>query len=295
MAFMLAETIIPAWSQAGHPLLPDTAIPPTEPSPLVSASCTQKQLTSRNFVWWRERLKIHKLRMHRKDWEWAFICQALHERNCLQQDKSGIGFAVGREGLPALFAAMGCHVLATDMPSEQAAQAGWVQSRQHCAEWDALNERGICPAEVFAQRVQFRPVDMLRLPDDLGSFDFLWSSCSMEHLGSLEAGMTFVMQSLRCLKPGGIAIHTTEFNCSSDDATLTTGPVVLYRKRDMRRLAERLLKKGHRCELSFPEGDGIADLHVQKPPFTHDIHLKLELGGFVATSFALVIEKSSQP
>lgn len=273
--------------------MPDETIPATEPSPLLSAPCTQKQLTSRQFVYWRERLHIHKLRLHRKDWEWAFICQALSERGCLQSGKLGLGFAVGREGLPALFAALGCEILATDMPADGAAQAGWVQTKQHCAELDALNARGICPAERFAEAVRFRAVDMRHLPADLTGFDFLWSSCSIEHLGDLLGGMDFVMRSLDCLKPGGIAIHTTEYNHSSNAATIETGPVVLYRKRDLKALAAQIEALGHRCKVSFEEGDGIADKHVQKPPFTHDIHLKLELGGFVATSYALIVEKGS--
>jgi hypothetical protein len=85
--------------------------------------------------------------------------------------------------------------------------------------------------------VNFRPVDMrdLRLPWD-ETFDFLWSSCSLEHLGSLEAGMDFVKQSTDLLKPGGVAVYTTEFNVSSNDETLTSGPLVVYRKRDVEKL-----------------------------------------------------------
>jgi hypothetical protein len=66
-----------------------------------------------------------------------------------------------------------------------------------------------------------------------GAYDFLWSSCALEHLGSLDAGLDFVVNAMDLLKPGGTAIHTTEFNLSSDDETLTSGPCVIYRRRDI--------------------------------------------------------------
>jgi len=279
------------WNPAGHPFAPALELKPTEPSPLISAPCTQVQLTSRNFVWWRESLRIRQLRFHRKDWEWAFICQALYERNCLQQGKRGLGFAVGREPLPSLFASLGCRILATDMPADDAQKAGWTQSRQHCEELDSLNRRGICNPAAFAERVEFRHVDMRHLPDDLRQYDFLWSSCSIEHLGSLGAGLDFVKKSLACLKPGGVAIHTTEYNCDSNDATLDSGPVILYRRRDFEALAKELRGQGHGITLGFELGNEIADKHIQSKPYTNDVHLKLLLSGFVATSYGLIVQK----
>lgn len=280
------------WLPAGHPDAPYKELPACATSPLVSAPCTQKQLSSREFVGWRNQLKIHQLRFHRKDWEWAFICQALHERGCIAEGKRGLGFAVGREGLPALFASLGCRIFATDMPSDGAADAGWIRTHQHCAELDALNLRGLCPAEIFRERVAFRPVDMRRLPSDLTGFDFLWSSCSMEHLGDIAAGLRFVRESLKCLVPGGIAVHTTEYNCDSNTDTLDSGPVVLYRRRDIEGLAAELRREGHAMDVTFGLGEELADKHIQKPPYTHDIHLKLQLDRFVATSYALIVRKA---
>ena len=57
-------------------------------------------------------------RWHRKLWEYVMICQALWERGMLRAGRRGCGFGVGQEPLPALFASLGCEVLAADAPAE---------------------------------------------------------------------------------------------------------------------------------------------------------------------------------
>jgi 2-polyprenyl-3-methyl-5-hydroxy-6-metoxy-1,4-benzoquinol methylase len=67
----------------------------------------------------------------------------------------------------------------------------------------------------FKARVSYRTLDMNFIPDDLhGKFDFVWSTCSVEHVGSILLGQRFIINTLNLLKPGGIAIHTVEFNLS---------------------------------------------------------------------------------
>src|SRR5438045_9280230 len=101
---------------------------------------------------------------------------------------------------------------------------------------------------------------MTAVSSDLTGFDFCWSLCAMEHFGSLEAGARFVERSLQCLRPGGVAVHTTEMNISSDDRTLVDGPTVLYRKRDIESLAAGLEEVGHNvAALDFDVGDGVLD------------------------------------
>ena len=46
--------------------------------------------------------------------------------------------------------------------------------------------------------------------------------------------MQFFINSVETtLKIGGVACHTTEFNLSSNDETVSKGDTVLYRRRDM--------------------------------------------------------------
>jgi hypothetical protein len=126
-------------------------------------------------------------------------------------------------------------------------------------------------------------------------YDFLWSACAFEHLGSLDAGLDFVANAMRFLRHGGIAVHTTEFNLSSNDKTVTSGDNVVYRRRDIEELGLRLRKM--RCALEPVDFDGgyhLFDLDYDVAPFMgHDKpHIKLELGGFVSTSILLIIRKA---
>jgi hypothetical protein len=84
---------------------------------------------------------------------------------------------------------------------------------------------------------------MNHMPNDLKDFDFVWSSCSIEHLRSIEAGTLFMETG--CLRPGGVAVHTTEYNVSSNEDTLMAGSAVIFRRRDLVAMAEILALRGH--------------------------------------------------
>jgi len=280
-------------------------MPPTVGEMLVSQPCRYESLRSPELRAWSERLRPawdpdgvdpRDVMVHRKMWEWLFICQALAERGMLEAGRRGLGFGVGREPLVALFAACGCDLVATDLSPERAEAAGWADAggaaaaSQYAGSRAGLNDHGLCDQALFEARVRFRHVDMNELPDDLRGFDFTWSSCALEHLGSLAAGADFVVAQMRCLRPGGVAVHTTELNVSSDTDTYHEGGTVLYRRRDVEELAARLRKLGHRIELDLTPGTTPADLHVDVAPFT-DTHLRTRLGDYVTTSLALVIER----
>jgi SAM-dependent methyltransferase len=230
--------------------------------------------------------------LHRKLWEWFFITEALAERDMLRPGRRGLGFGVGREPLVALFASMGCEVLATDQSSEEATIGGWTDGVQYAGNLAGLNDKALCDHEAFERLATFRTVDMRSIPPDLGNFDFTWSSCAFEHLGDLEEGLRFVKNQMRCLRPGGVAVHTTELNVSSDGETIRDGPTVLYRRRDLQDLSRSLRKQGDQIEIDFTLGETEDDLHVDRPPWSGS-HLRIEIAGHIATSFALVIEKGS--
>jgi hypothetical protein len=229
--------------------------------------------------------------LHRKMWEWLFIAEALSERGLLEPGRRGVGFGVGKEPLVALFASYGCEVLATDQPPEQAVSSGWTDSQ---IEWagglEGLNDDGLCPPDVFERNARYRHVDMNHIPADLGGFDFTWSSCALEHLGTLAAGADFVLAQMACLRPGGIGVHTTEYTVSSNETTIDSGATVLYRRRDIESLVRRLRRAGHAIDVDFTEGTTPEDLHVDTPPYTN-VHLRTTLGEYVTTSLALVVEK----
>lgn len=226
---------------------------------------------------------------HRKLWEFSYIAQALSERGLLAEGKRGLGFAVGQEPLPALFARYGCDVVATDMSAADAGQ--WATTGQHAAGLEALNKPHLCPEDVFRRRVSFRVADMNAVPDDLTGFDFVWSSCAVEHVGSLAQSKAAVRRMMRCLKPGGVAVHTTEFNIMSDHATLDQGWCVLWRRRDLAELRDTLAADGHRlADLDIEPGSGLADHYVDVPPYESSVCLLLKIDRYVCTSVGLIIE-----
>ena len=156
-----------------------------------------------------------------------------------------------------------------------------------------LNEHGICDEDTFLERVCFENVDMNHIDKKLSGYDFVYSSCALEHLGSLEKGLTFINNSLNCLKSGGIAVHTTEFNVSSNSGTIEDGATVIYRKKDIIGLAKRLTENGHKIVLNFVHGKDEMNQHYDVPPYFQDeYHLKLLLDKYIITSIGLIIHKA---
>ncbi|MBA8882435.1 methyltransferase domain-containing protein [Dokdonella fugitiva] len=280
-------------SAVGRVVIPTGSAPPDSPPPLACQPCTKRQIETPNFRYWAARLGLRPGGLHRKAWEWCYIVQALYERGMLRPGRKGLGFAVGQEPLTSLFVGMGCEVTATDLDFQHALDEGWVDGKQHAANLEQLNTHGLCAPELFAANARFRVADMRDIPSELDGFDFLWSSCALEHLGSLRHGMDFVLNAMACLRPGGIAVHTTELNVDSDSTTLETGHDVIYRQRDLRELDAELRRAGHHVEpLTFDVGDSDADRYVDDPPYTGKIHLKLRIGGFASTSFGIIVSKN---
>lgn len=268
---------------------------------LVSQLCRYQTLASDTFRHWAEALH-EPWRPHRKLWELAFIYQALDERDMLREGRRGLGFAVGAEKLPAAFAARGCEITATDLPGDDERRTPWAETGQWVGELEALNQDGLCDPALFHKRVTYRPVDMNHVPADLGGFDFTWSTCSFEHCGSLELGLEFLERQMDCLLPGGVAVHTTEFNLSSNDGTVADGPCVIYRLRDMEAICARLAASGHTVEpLDIDPGSHALDGFVDEPPYSDwqtaplakVKHLRLNLWGHASTSIALIIRKAA--
>jgi hypothetical protein len=284
----VGEVSVGADFDAAMPLLP---LYEEEPGFIRSSLCSHAYMTTESYAAWCARFK-QQPSLHRKQWEWVIICDALHERGLLAPGKRGIGFGVGLEPLPALFASDGCEIVATDLAVDNAASQGWIAGDQHAASLEQLNSLGLCTPDEFRERVSFRSADMNDIAPDLRGFDFTWSSCCFEHLGSIEHGLNFVERSLDCLRPGGVAIHTTEFNLSSNDDTVDQGGTVIFRRQDIDRLAQRLTAQGHKISLDYTEGTTVYDRFVDLPPYQQDPHLRLLLAGYVSTSICLIVRKA---
>ena len=232
-------------------------------------------------------------RYHRKPWEFASVAQTLFERGKLVEGMRGLGFAVGTEPMSSFFASRGIDVVATDLDARAGIAKVWRRTGQHGDSRDDLLIPRLVDRERFDRHVRFEFADMngpWKWPE--GSFDFIWSCCAFEHLGSLENGLDFVRRSARLLKPGGVAAHTTEYNVSSNDRTVRRGGGVLYRRRDIEEL-DRRLRIDTRClaEMDFRAGEHEYDrLYDLQPSNRHGRqHVKLLIDGYVSTSMLITV------
>lgn len=265
--------------------------PPSFPE-LTSQTCTVEQMRTPEYLAWCDRLVCPNETQHRKAWEYCYIMQAVKEQIGLHEGLRALGFGVGRERLAEAFASFGCEVLATDQAADDARAEGWTRTNQYIETIAELNRLNICEPEAFRERVSFREVDMNDIPGDLQGFDIVWSACAFEHLGSIEHGKRFVLRAMDCLKPGGVAVHTTEFNLSSDDETVDHQGTVLFRRRDLEDLAERLRARGDRMlPLNTHPGSDPVDHFVDVPPYKPQPHLRLLIEGHAATSVGIIIRR----
>lgn len=259
--------------------------------PFRSESCSSHHFLLSCYPYWCETFDSIPGH-HRKQWEFVYILQVLWERGMLAPGKRGLGFGVGLEPLPAIMAARGCEVVATDLGAEEQAATFWSEGGQHSVALSDLNKNGHCPPEDFERLVSFEAVDMNNIPDTLRGFDFCWSACALEHLGSLDAGLTFYRNSIDTLNPGGIAVHTTELNLSSDEDTLEDINTVLYRKKDLTAMMDELTAQGHYCEpLLIHHGSQPLDGFIDVPPYLQNPHLRLQVAQYVTTSVGIITRK----
>lgn len=256
---------------------------PPSLSRLSSQLCTAAQLEEPNYAAWCGKLGLSPAQ-HRKPWEFCFIGAALEAAGLLRPEARGLGFGCGQDPLPAYFTARGVTVLATEAPAEGVAQQGRHATNEYAAGLDAAPRPALAGV---------RTLDMNHIPADLAGFDFCWSAGAPEHLGSLRAGLDFIVASLGTLRPGGIAVHTTEFNLTSNEATMETPALSLFRRRDIEQLIVELAAAGHAvAAFNTHPGDRPLDAHIGLPPYALP-HLKRQVEGYVTTSLGLIIRKAA--
>jgi 2-polyprenyl-3-methyl-5-hydroxy-6-metoxy-1,4-benzoquinol methylase len=254
---------------------------------VTSQVCTSRQFNEPIYDRLCSEIGQDKL-FHRKQWEYIYILRALEQLCVLLPGSTGIGFGCGKEPLAAVMAKRGADVLCTDIEPLTITDAYWGSTDVR----DYFYE-GICSWGEFEQHVRFRHVNMNLIPDDLGMFDFVWSSCALEHLGSLQHGIDFVLNANKCLKPGGVAVHTTEFNVEGEEDTFETPGLSLYRKRDILDMKSLVERQGNVfLPLNLNLGAGELDTYVDLPPYNRDKHLKIMVAEkYVTTSLGFVILK----
>ena len=264
-------------------------ISPVVAKPLVSSLSRRQDLVV--FSNWVLQLKQEHIPHNRKVWEWVYVAQALYERDMLKSGKRGLGFAVGTEPLPALFAKFGATIIATDLGEESDQVESWKAVNGHASSLSALEYPEICDIVTLHKNVKFMPCDMNKIPESLEGFDFCWSNCAFEHIGNVQQGRDFLINSLKTLKPGGVSVHTTEFNLSSEDNETSIPYCIAYGKKFFDDISKEIKEMGHYfAPLDYRLGDHPADDYVYKwgEP---EPHFKVMIGDSVATSFGIIIVK----
>lgn len=266
---------------------------------LRSKGCTQRDIESDWLGFWCSEICCAVL-YHRKVWEICYVAQALYSLDQLVPGKSGLVFGCGEEPLPSLFAKYGVKVLATDLDPASSGSARWIETRQHSTTIEKLRMANVCPDPELRKNIELRYVDMNDIPADLhGKFDFCWSTCSLEHVGSIEKGLRFIENSLKTLKPGGVAVHTTEWNMNDEGGTVDHAHTVLFQKKHLLDVIERVRRQGYVvAEPDFTLGEGLFDGITDLPPHgAHGadvMHLRLALSGYRCTSWGIIIQKPGE-
>lgn len=255
---------------------------------LTSRPSTQADLEANWTRYWSAEIRENHA-IHRRVWEHAFVLQALHQLGKLQPGMRGLGFAAGGP-LPAYLASRGCEITAVDNQAPRP---------------EDLLRSELLDRPRFDRHVKLRAANPAALPLDLRDFDFCWSVSRMQHLGSIASAMGFVESAIGALKPGGVAVHTTEFNFSNDDQTIDNWDTVLFQRRHFEELAERLTRKGCKVlPLDFNVGVLPLDRFIDVPPFEmtganirdwsrDTMHIKVNIDGFPCTAFGLIVIRNS--
>ncbi|RJF90872.1 hypothetical protein D3876_11875 [Sphingomonas cavernae] len=298
LGYELARSLTQSSLAASHEILPAPIH-----AGLSSKATTQADIENPWLWYWCQQLHA-KVIYHRKIWELAYVLQVLWENGMLEPGRRAIGFGCGEEPIASLLTAMGIDVTITDQGIDAAEKSGWLATSEHTSSLDLAHHPEIVDRQTFDRHASLRSVDMNAIDPDLADYDFCWSICAYEHLGSIRNGQDFVVNSMKVLKPGGIAVHTTEFNLDDTRPTHEGVTTVLFQRKHFEQIAERLRSAGDfPAALDFDTGDGPIDTFVDLPPYSFEAHeylralelgkservahLKLAVSGYPSTCFGL--------
>jgi hypothetical protein len=209
---------------------------PTLASP-VSQLATTSQLREPAANDWMVRLRP-KGEEGIEHWRKVYTLQVLRRYGMLEQGAVGLGFEPSPSGVAAALAAMHTRVCIA-FP----ARPGHPVSAEKLLE--DLRGRAPCDDAAFAQNVSARIASWRTIPDDLVNFDFLWSARANERLYSVAAAAKFVEDTMGCLRPGGLAIHTMSYDLAPGGRSTPSTDRVLLQQNDVERLSLVLVSRGH--------------------------------------------------
>ena len=177
-------------------------------------------------------------------WENALILQALHYYEMPANAGSGLGIARHPGRLPSYLAARGCTILVAatrheDLPDGDPGLA-----------LERLVRPDLCSPRRFFEAVHQTLFQNLEIPPSLTGFDFLWSTGAPNGSGARACFPQMVRASIRCLRPGGIAIHMLRY--SGEIGAPVPAGSESYGRSEIERMALSLVADGHEiAQLKF--------------------------------------------
>jgi SAM-dependent methyltransferase len=142
-------------------------------------------------------------RLHRKEWEFAQAVYGLRKLRRLSPDATALGLGSGTEPIVFFLAGRLRAVVATDL------YAGDFSA--HEADPRMLRDpEAFAPFSYHRERLHVRRMDATDIDYPADSFDIVFSLSSFEHFGSRRAQRRCLAEVHRVLRPGGVAVLTTE-------------------------------------------------------------------------------------
>ncbi len=140
---------------------------------------------------------------HRKIWEFNQALFGLRTLRRLAPGAAALGIGCGHEELMYFLANRVQRVVATDLY-----EGRWIGGESDA---DVLEHPAkYAPFRYREDHLQVRRMDALALDAAAATFDFLFCLSSIEHFGRLDDKRTSLREMFRVLKPGGVAVLTTE-------------------------------------------------------------------------------------
>ncbi|MBK6912349.1 MAG: class I SAM-dependent methyltransferase [Ignavibacteriales bacterium] len=149
-------------------------------------------------------------KFHRKQWEFAMIYYILEKQGLISEDKIGLSVGGGYERVLYSIARRINHLTVTDLYE---LETTWDTARTDSPE--ALIKQRM-PFNMDINKLSVINMDMRDLKFEDNSFDFCYSSCSVEHIGSFEDFLKHLDEVWRVLKEEGIYVFTTELHLGDE-------------------------------------------------------------------------------
>jgi len=152
-------------------------------------------------------------RRHRKAWEWVQGLYGLKRLGFLHDQTRALGVGAGKEHVLYYLANHVKQVIATDI-------YGDVLYKDESAPQDMLTHpQKYAPFPYRHDRLLVRRMNGRKLSFEPNSFDVVFSFSSIEHFGGHSAATEAVREMERVLRPGGVAVLSTELILNGQQRT----------------------------------------------------------------------------